>query len=46
VANWDKIAHEFLGPLRPPRHPLAMTQFGIRALPPAVSEGKLLFRPE
>ena len=34
VADWDKIAREFLGPLRPPRHPLAMTRFGIRALWP------------
>jgi phytoene dehydrogenase-like protein len=46
IANWDKIAHEFLGPLRPPRHPLAMAQFGIRALLPAVSEAKLFFRTE
>ena len=46
IANWDKIAHEFLGPLRPPRHPLAMAQFGLRALLPAVSEAKLLFRTE
>ena len=46
IANWDKIAREFLGPLRPPRHPLAMAQFGLRALLPAVSEAKLLFRTE
>jgi phytoene dehydrogenase-like protein len=46
VANWDKIAHEFLGPLRLPRHPLLMAQFGLRALLPAISEAKLLFRTE
>ncbi len=46
ITNWDKIAREFLGPLRSPRHPLAMAQFGLRALLPAVSEAKLLFRTE
>ena len=46
IANWDKIAYEFLGPLRLPRHPLAMAQFGLRALLPAISEARLLFRTE
>jgi phytoene dehydrogenase-like protein len=46
VTNWDKIAHEFLGPLRLPRHPLVMAQFGLRALLPATIEAKLLFRTE
>ena len=46
VANWDKIAHEFLGPLRLPRHPLVMAQFGLRALLPATIEAQLLFRTE
>lgn len=32
VTNWDKVLHEFLGPLRPPRHPLIMAQFGLKAL--------------
>jgi phytoene dehydrogenase-like protein len=32
VADWDKIAREFLGPLRPPRHPLAMARFGLPAI--------------
>jgi phytoene dehydrogenase-like protein len=32
VADWDKLAHEFLGPLRLPRHPLAMARFGLKAL--------------
>jgi hypothetical protein len=30
VADWDKIARQFLGPLRLPRHPLAMARFGLR----------------
>lgn len=32
VAQWDNISDSVLGPiLRPPRHPLAMARFGIRA---------------
>lgn len=46
VADWDKIAREFLGPLRLPRHPLAVTQFGIRALWPAAMLARALFRTE
>ena len=46
VANWDKIAHEFLGPLRLPRHPLAMTQFGLRALWSTTTLTRTLFRTE
>jgi phytoene dehydrogenase-like protein len=46
VANWDKIAHEFLGPLRPPRHPIAMTQFGLRALWSTTTLTRTLFRQE
>lgn len=46
VANWDKIAREFLGPLRLPRYPIAMTQFGLRALWPAVTLARTLFRTE
>jgi phytoene dehydrogenase-like protein len=42
--DWQKIIHEFLGPLRFPRHPLAMTRFGIPALFPAAALSKLLFR--
>lgn len=32
VTNWDKVLHEFLGPLRPPRYPFAMAQFGLQAI--------------
>jgi len=46
VRNWDAVAQEFLGPLRLPRHPLVMAQFGLRALWPAKSTAKALFRAE
>lgn len=46
VRNWDALAHEFLGPLRLPRHPLTMTQFGLRALWPAKTTAQVLFRDE
>lgn len=33
--RWDTLAPTFLGPvLRPPRHPLALAGFGLRAAPP------------
>ncbi|GAC1361558.1 MAG: NAD(P)/FAD-dependent oxidoreductase [Ktedonobacteraceae bacterium] len=37
VANWDTIAHAFLGPLRVPPllHPLALAPFGLAAIQPA-----------
>lgn len=44
VADWEEIASEFLGPLRLPRHPLAMTKFGVRALWPATTLARTLFR--
>lgn len=46
VSDWQKIAREFLGPLRPPRHPLAMVKFGLRALWPTTTFTKALFRTE
>ena len=46
VNNWDKLADEFLGPLRLPRHPITMTQFGLRALWPAQLLAKTLFSSE
>jgi phytoene dehydrogenase-like protein len=36
VADSDKLAREFLGPLRVPRHPVAMAQLGLRSLRSAV----------
>jgi len=46
VADWQKVLHEFLGPLRFPRHPLTMTRFGMRALFPAATLARLSFRSE
>jgi phytoene dehydrogenase-like protein len=46
VRDWEKIAHEFLGPLRLPRHPLAMAKLGVRALWPATTLAKTIFRTE
>jgi phytoene dehydrogenase-like protein len=43
VKSWDQLAHEFLGPLRLPRYPLAMVNFGLRALWPARSMARLAF---
>ncbi len=44
VENWDKLAGEFLGPLRLPSHPLLLAQFGLRALWPASRATRTLFR--
>ncbi|MCB0021346.1 MAG: NAD(P)/FAD-dependent oxidoreductase, partial [Anaerolineales bacterium] len=46
VADWEKIAREFLGPLSLPRHPLAMAKFGLRAVWPTTTFAKTLFRNE
>ena len=36
VRNWDELKSSILGPiLRPPRHPVTLTRFGLRALWPA-----------
>ncbi|MDQ6748278.1 MAG: NAD(P)/FAD-dependent oxidoreductase, partial [Candidatus Dormibacteraeota bacterium] len=40
------IFEEFLGPLRPPRHPFAMAHFGMRALWPATGLARAVFRTE
>lgn len=47
VADWDKLALDLLGPLPlPPRHPIALTRFGLPALFPARALAKILFRDE
>lgn len=43
VDDWPKLMREFLGPLRVPRHPLAMARFGLRALLPATMLARLAF---
>lgn len=46
VRSWPKLAREFLGPLRLPRHPLVMARFGLPALLPATYLARLLFRQD
>jgi phytoene dehydrogenase-like protein len=46
VDSWKQILAEFLGPLRLPRHPIAMARFGVFALMPAVTLARTLFREE
>ena len=42
VADWPRLADGLLGPFRPPRHPIAMARFGLRAVRPArrLAEGR------
>jgi phytoene dehydrogenase-like protein len=35
VNDWMELMESFLGPLRPPRYPLTMARFGLKALPSA-----------
>src|SRR5207237_8243394 len=45
--NWDKLAAEFLQPmLHLPRHPIALSRFGIPAACPAARFAKFLFKHE
>jgi len=44
--EWEKIVYEFLGPLRPPRHPLAMMGFGLLAMQSARGLAQRAFRGE
>ncbi len=46
VANYQKLLHDFLGPLRIPRYPFMMMRFGPPALMPATALARLLFRGE
>jgi phytoene dehydrogenase-like protein len=46
VANWAKVAPEILGPLRLPRHPLALAGLGLFAVWPATALARLAFRAE
>ena len=46
VADWDKLAADLLGPVRPPRHPLALARFGLRAVRSAHGLARALFRGE
>ena len=44
VANSDLLLEQFLGPLRLPRHPLAVAGFGIPALLPAAALARTAYR--
>jgi phytoene dehydrogenase-like protein len=46
VADWNKLAQEFLGPLRFPHHPIALARFAPMALLPAATLARLAFRGE
>jgi phytoene dehydrogenase-like protein len=47
VASWAQLEPALLGPLvRVPRHPLALTRFGLSALQPAASFARRRFRDE
>ncbi len=46
VANWAKIVPEILGPLRLPRHPMALAGLGLAAVWPATVLARLAFRAE
>jgi phytoene dehydrogenase-like protein len=48
VANWDTIAHAFLGPLRvaPLLHPFALVPFGLSAIQPAQTLLQHVFKGE
>lgn len=46
VRDYDKIVHAFLGPLRLPRHPLAMARFGLKALFSAEKLARRYFKHE
>jgi len=46
VESWPKIADAVLGPLRWPRHPLALARFGMKALRPATALARGTFAGE
>jgi phytoene dehydrogenase-like protein len=44
VASWRPLVDHLLGPLRVPRHPVALVRFGIAAILPATVLARRLFR--
>ncbi len=46
AADWPKLEGALLGPLRLPRHPLALVRFGLQAILPAHTLSRLLFKGE
>jgi len=46
VHDWDRVAGSILGPLRFPRHPLALVRFGVKAILPARLLARIAFKGE
>ncbi|HEX8218084.1 MAG TPA: NAD(P)/FAD-dependent oxidoreductase [Chloroflexia bacterium] len=46
VSDWERLEGSVLGPLRVPRHPIALVRFGLRALFPARLLAHTAFRGE
>ncbi len=46
VEQWDDLAPAILGPWPSFRHPLSLTEFGLRATWPAATLARILFREE
>jgi phytoene dehydrogenase-like protein len=46
VRDWHRLAEDILGPLRFPRHPIALARFGVKALLPASVLAKAVFKEE
>ena len=47
LRRWSHIENNVMGPLtKPPKHPLAMASFGVRALPPATITAKTFKTPQ
>ncbi|MBA9076955.1 phytoene desaturase family protein [Rufibacter quisquiliarum] len=44
VKDWPQLAPAVLGPLRFPRHPIAMAQFGLKAMAPATTLANHYFK--
>jgi phytoene dehydrogenase-like protein len=44
VASWRQLVKDLLGPLRVPRHPLALARFGLAGILPATVLARLTFR--
>ena len=46
VRDWEKLAVQLLGPLRPPRHPVALARFALPAIRSARGLGESRFKGE
>ncbi len=46
LKKWDGLLSDFLGPLKIPKHPIALAKFGLKALRPAEGLANSLFKTE